>query len=326
MFRAYELRDTDEGVRGHLTHLTPESLGEGDVLVRVSHSSVNFKDGLAATGRAPIARSLPLIGGCNASGIVVDPGSSDLRVGQSVTVIGASLSEKHPGGYAEFMRVPSSWITPLPESISAWTSMAVGTAGLTAAMAIRKLELAGLHPDQGPVAVTGASGGAGTLAVAMLAARGYKVTAVTGTPEAEGLLRELGAHDIQPRPDLSGKPRALDHAHWAGAVDTVGGDTLAWLVRTTLPGGSVAAFGNAGGNALATTVMPFILRGVNLLGVTVSFPSIEVRDEAWAIVSSSLSDEVLHKVTRTISFDELDASLKAIVDNEIVGRVVVEIP
>ncbi len=323
--RAYVLRETPEGVRGSLGTTTAKDLGEGDVLIRVTHSSINFKDGLAATGRAPIARTLPLIGGCNASGVIVDPGSSGLSEGSPVTVIGASLSEKHPGGYCEYVRVPASWVTPLPQGVSLWGSMAVGTAGLTSAMAIRKLEAVGLTPHAGPVAVTGASGGAGTLAVAMLASRGYSVTAITGTPKAEALLRELGADDVIERPDLSGTPRPLDHAHWAAAIDTVGGDTLAWLLRTALPGASVAAFGNAGGNAVSTTVMPFILRGVNLLGVTVSFPSDDVRTQSWEIVRSSLPDDILGRLTRTVSWEDMDRELHAIVENQIIGRVVVDL-
>lgn len=323
---AYVLRETVEGVRGAMATVGPDDLGEGDVLIRVTHSSVNYKDGLAATGRAKIAQTLPLIGGCNASGIVADPGESGLHAGQKVTVVGASLSEKHPGGFAEFVRVPGSWVAPLPEGMTTWESMAIGTAGLTAAMTIHKLEKnGGLHPSSGPVAVTGASGGSGTLAVAMLAKRGYDVTAITGTPSSEALLRQLGATQVLARPDVSARTRPLEHASWVGAIDTVGGDVLAWLLRTTLPGGSVAAFGNAGGNALNTTVLPFILRGINLLGVTVSFPDPAFRAQMWDQVAADLPHSALEAVTQTIAFTELGGALEAIVENRTVGRVVVEL-
>lgn len=322
-YRAFELYESPAGVRGRFATLGEEALGEGDALVRITHSSVNFKDALAASGKAPIARTLPLIGGCNASGVLVESGESGLSEGTPVTVVGATLSEKHPGGFAEYMRVPSAWVQPVPEGMSLWASMAIGTAGLTAAMAIDKLEKAGLTPGDGPVAVSGASGGSGSLAVAMLAQKGYEVTAITGKESAHDYLRALGAAEVIGRPEISNRP--LDHAHWAGAVDTVGGHMLSWLVRTTKVGGSVAAFGNAGGNELPLTVLPFILRGVNLLGVSVSFPHPDYRQEMWEAVARSLPESLLQEITATIPFDELPSALNSLISGEVQGRIVVEI-
>lgn len=322
-YRAFELYESPAGVRGRFATLGAEALGEGDALVRITHSSVNFKDALAASGKAPIARTLPLIGGCNASGILVESGESGLPEGTAVTVVGATLSEKHPGGYAEYMRVPSAWLQPLPEGMSLWASMAIGTAGLTAAMAIDKLEKAGLTPSAGPVAVSGASGGSGSLAVAMLAHKGYEVTAITGKESSHDYLRSLGAAEVIGRPEPSSRP--LEHAHWAGAVDTVGGPMLSWLLRTTNVGGSIAAFGNAGGNDLPITVLPFILRGVNLLGVSVSFPEPAYRQRMWEAVAESLPEPLLAQITATVPFEELPGALESLIEGKVQGRIVVEI-
>ena len=321
---AYQLFETPEGVRGRYVRVPLSELGEGDALVRVTHSSVNYKDGLAATGRAPIARSLPMVAGCCAVGVVVEPGESGLGVGAPVSIVGATLSERHSGGYCEYLRVPSAWLTPVPSRFSLLEAAAIGTAGVTAAMAVLKLEDAGLAPGAGPVAVTGASGGAGSIATALLAARGYEVTAFTGRRDAEDYLVSLGAARVEPRPDTSGK-RPLEKGLWAGAIDAVGGDTLAWLTRTAAPGASIAAFGNAGGNALNATVLPFILRGVNLLGVTVTFPSDDVRKRTWQILTDSLKAEALRAITSEIAFDELESSLFRIVEEGVRGRVVVRI-
>lgn len=321
---AYQLVETDEGVRGRHTRIPLEDLGEGDVLIRVTYSSVNYKDGLAATGRAPIACRLPLVGGCCAAGTVVEPGESGLPADTVVAVVGATLSEQHNGGYCEYLRVPAAWVVAVPEAFTSRQAAAIGTAGVTSAMAVVKLEDAGVTPESGPIAVTGASGGAGSLAVALLAARGYEVTALTGKPEAEDLLRDLGAANVAPRPDTSGT-RPLERGTWAGAVDTVGGDTLAWLTRTVAPGGSIAAFGNAGGNRLTTTVLPFILRGINLLGVTVTFPAAELRERVWELLASSLSREALDAIATDVDFEDLDDALRRIVTTGVVGRQVVRI-
>ncbi|MDO4888827.1 MAG: YhdH/YhfP family quinone oxidoreductase [Actinomycetaceae bacterium] len=321
---AFQLIDTDAGVRGRHTRIRMDELGEGDMLIRVTHSSINYKDGLAATGRAPIARTLPLVGGCCAAGVVVQPGESGLEPGTVVSVVGATLSEQHNGGYCEYLRVPSAWAMPVPEPFTAWEAGAIGTAGVTAAIALIKLEDAGCLPGSGPVAVTGASGGSGSIAVALLAARGYEVTALTGKPEAADFLRELGAAHIEPRPDTS-STRPLEKGRWAGAIDTVGGPTLAWLIRTTRPGGAIAAFGNAGGNRLDTTVLPFILRGVSLLGVTVTFPAPALRTRVWQLLAESLSPRALRSIASEISFEELDGALERIVTTGITGRIVVRI-
>lgn len=323
--RAYQLTETPEGVRGHHTTIPFSELGEGDVLVKTTYSSVNYKDGLAGTGKASIARELPLVGGCDGAGIIVEPGESGLKIGQRVAMVGASLSERHNGGYCDYMRVPSAWVDALPESLSTWEAAAFGTAGITAARAIDRLEAWGITPDSGPIAVTGASGGAGTLGVAMLAQRGYEVVAFSGKPEAHDLLLKLGASQVLPRPDLSGKPKPLERGQWAGAIDNVGGDTLAWLIRTTRPEGAIAAYGNAGGNQLNTTVLPFILRGVSLLGINVTALAKDVRHRLWRDYAATLSSEVLKLIGSTVDFADLPQAHERIVSTSTIGRIVVRI-
>lgn len=322
---AYQLAETPEGVRGHHTTISWDHLGEGDVLVKTSFASVNYKDGLAGTGRATIARELPLVGGCDGTGVIVEPGESGLAVGQRVAMVGASLSERHNGGYCEYMRVPNGWVDELPEHMTTWEAAAFATAGVTAAAAIIRLEEAGITPESGPIAVTGASGGAGTLGVAMLAQRGYEVVAFTGKPEARELLLELGAARVEPRPEIPEKPRVLEHSTWAGAIDNVGGDTLAWLTRTMMPGGAIASYGNAGGNKLNTTVLPFILRGVSLLGVNVTALPKDLRHRIWFDFAGKLPRETFLKIGQTVEFADLAEAHERIVNTKVTGRIVVHV-
>ncbi len=320
--RAYQLQDTPDGVRGVLTHLPVAGLGAGDLLVRVTHSSVNYKDGLAATGTAPIARRLPLVGGIDAAGVVVE-GAGMHSPGDHVVVTGFDLSEKADGGYADYLRVPAAWAVPVPDGMSLADSMVLGTAGVTAALGIHQLELNGLRPGTGPVAVTGASGGVGAIAVAMLAGLGYEVTAFTGKTESHDLLRSLGATNIESRPETD-SVRALGPETWAASMDSVGGQTLAWLASTTRRGGSIASYGNAGGAKVATTVMPFILRGVNLLGINSGWFPDDVRAELWRRMGTDLSVD-LAAIGHTAPFDDLPDVCARIVRGEVTGRTVVHV-
>lgn len=321
--RAYQLQDTPDGVRGVMTRVPLEWLGDGDLLVRVTHTSVNYKDGLAATGTAKIARRLPLVGGIDAAGVVVACADDRFAVGDRVVVTGFDLSELHDGGYADYLRVPTEWAVRLPDGLSLWESMALGTAGVTAALGIHQLERNGLRPGQGPVAVTGASGGVGSLAVAMLAGLGYEVVAFTGKTESHDHLRSLGAMDIEARPDVENL-RPLGSETWAASMDSVGGQTLAWLASTTKRGGGIASYGNAGGVQVATTVLPFILRGVNLLGINSGWFPDEVRAELWRRMATDLRVD-LAAIGHTRTFDDLPDVCREIVTAAVQGRTVIEV-
>lgn len=293
----------------------------GDVLIRVEHSSLNYKDALAASGSAPVLRRHPLTLGIDAAGTVTQSEDPRHRVGDRVVVTGFGLSEDHDGGWADWMRVPGDWAVRLPEGLAGEDSMAFGTAGLTAALAIHRLEEHGLQAGHGPVAVTGASGGSGMLAVAMLAGLGHEVVAISGSPDAHDLLRRLGAAEVEERPDVSAL-RPLESARWAGAVDCVGGAPLAWLLSTTRPGGSVATFGNTAGNELPGSVLPFILRAVNLLGVNTGYFDPELRTLLWHRLAGDLRPSRLAEIARTEPLSEVLTLVTDLLAGRISGRVV----
>lgn len=320
--RAYQLQETAEGVRGVMTELPVAGIGSGDLLVRVTHSSVNYKDGLAATGTAPIARRLPLVGGIDAAGVVVEA-AGEHRVGDHVVVTGFDLSEKHDGGYADYLRVPHAWAVRVPDGLTLEDAMVLGTAGVTAALGIHQLELNGLRPGQGPVAVTGASGGVGMIAVAMLARLGHEVTAFTGKAEAHDLLRGLGAAHVEARPDTE-NVRTLGPETWAGSMDSVGGQTLAWLASTSKRGAGIASYGNAGGVKVVTTVMPFILRGVNLLGINSGWFPDGVRHALWRRMAGDLRVD-LGAIGTTRPFEDLPRVCADIVGASVQGRTVIHL-
>ncbi len=321
--QAYQLHEDGDTVAARFAQVPVAGLGGGDLLVRVTHSSVNYKDGLAATGTAPIARTYPLVGGIDAAGVVVEAAGGH-AVGDRVVVTGFDLSEKHDGGYAEYLRVPASWAVAVPEGLSLWESMALGTAGVTAALGIHQLERNGLAPGSGPVAVTGASGGVGALAVSMLAGLGYEVTAFTGTVGAHETLRRYGATTVEGRPDTDAV-RALGPATWAGAMDSVGGQTLAWLASTMQRGAGIASYGNAGGVRVSLTVMPFILRGVNLLGINSGWFDDAVRCDLWQRMATDLKPAHLDEIGHTVGFDELPRVCREIVAGSVQGRTVVRV-
>lgn len=311
-------------VRTELTERRVAAIGTGEVLIRAEYSSLNYKDALGVLGRAPTFKSLPLVAGIDAAGVVVESAIPTFAPGDRVVVTGFGLGETSDGGYAEWVRVPSEWVVRLPDGLSSWEAMALGTAGLTSALAIHRLREHGVTPGQGPVAVTGAGGGAGSLAVGILSTLGYEVAAFTGKSGARDLLTQLPGCTVADRPDVS-SPKPLESTQWAGAVDSVGGDVLGWLLRTTTMGGSVATFGNAGGNSFSASVFPFILRSVNLLGINTGWFDTALRRDLWERLGGGWKPAGLVPLTRTISLDEVVPVLTSMLDGEVVGRVVVDI-
>ena len=328
MARALFLRKEDGNVHPYVGAVERESLPEGDVLVSVSHSGLNYKDGMAITGRGKIIRGdYPFIPGIDLAGEVAESNSETFAPGDLVVGTGWGLGENHWGGYSQLQRVRSEWLIPLPGGLSSESAMIVGTAGLTAMLSIMALEGTGLHPSNGEVVVTGASGGVGSLAVAMLAAFGYTVVGSTGSVEAQAYLRDLGASRIIDRGELGdGARRPLDTARWAGAVDVVGGSTLAAVISQLDRHASVASCGLTGGVQLETTVYPFILRGVNVLGIDSNMCPADRRRDAWERISELLSQEILERIKAyTISLEDIPAYSVRILAGEITGRVVVDV-
>jgi len=305
--------------------LTATDLMDGDVDVRVEHSTVNYKDGLAITGKLPVVRRFPMIPGVDFAGTVTESRHPDYRPGDKVILNGWGVGEVHYGGYAEMARVKGDWLIALPAGLSTAEAMAIGTAGYTAMLALIALERHGLTPASGSVIATGASGGLGSFAVALLADRGFKVAAATGRSTEADYLKRLGATEIVERAELSTPPRLLGKERWAGAVDAVGGPVLANVIAMMATGGAIAACGNAGGMELNTSVAPFILRGVALLGIESVRAPKAVRDEAWQRLAHDLDRNKLAAMTTTIAFDAVPAAARDIVDGRVRGRLVVEI-
>jgi acrylyl-CoA reductase (NADPH) len=320
--RAFVAEQRDGEVERGLRTLPADELGEGDVLVRVECSSVNYKDALATVPKGQVARISPLVPGIDLAGTVVE----GEREGEQVIAHGYDLGVAHHGGFAQYARVPADWIVPLPAGLSPRQAMAIGTAGFTAALSVHRLEAHGVRADQGPVLVTGATGGVGSTAVSILAARGYEVAASSGKDERE-FLTSLGAREVIGRAEVEGDAgRPLERQRWAAAVDCVGGATLAGVLRSLRYGGAVAASGLTGGTRLEATVMPFILRSVSLLGVdSVQTPMAE-RREIWRRLAEDLRPPRLDDtITREITLDELEPALDAILRGELTGRTVVRV-
>ena len=307
--------------------LSINDLTEGEVVIKVSYSDINYKDALAATGEARILRHYPLVSGIDLSGVVESSLDERFKAGDKVLVCGAQLSEIYDGGYAEYARMKADSVVPLPAGISLRDAMALGTAGYTAAIAVQRMEDNGQIPERGPIVVTGATGGVGSFAINMLSGLGYEVLAFTGKPEQESYLNKIGASKLLLRNeiDMSGK-KPMEKAQWGGAVDSVGGDTLAWLTRTIVPWGNIASIGLAGGIGLETTVMPFILRGVSLLGINSIEMPLYVRDRAWQRLASDLKPSQLSLIApRTIAFDDLPDAFDDYIEGKVTGRTVVAI-
>ena len=325
-FTAFRIHSEGGKIAARFEELGLNELSPGEVVIRVTHSGINYKDALAATGAGKILRRYPLVGGIDLAGTVESSADPRYQPGTAVLVTGCGLSETHDGGYAQFARVPGDWVIPMPPGLDAFTAMALGTAGFTAALAIHRMEQNGQEPAGGPIAVTGASGGVGSIAIDMLSARGYRVVAVSGKAEAVPYLRELGASEVLLRKDLDIGSRPLENARFGGAIDNLGGDTLTWLTRTVDFWGNIASIGLASSASLNTTVMPFILRGVALLGINSAATPREWRLAVWQRIATDLRPRHLGRiVTRTIAFDELPAAFPAYIEGRVTGRTVVRI-
>ena len=325
-FKAFRIHEDGKRVAARFEQLTLDDLSPGEVVIRVSHSDINYKDALAATGAGRILRRYPLVGGVDLAGVVESSSDPRYAVGSPVLVTGSGLSETHDGGYAEYARVRGDSVIPLPDGMDAAQVMALGTAGFTAAYAIHRMEQNGQTPERGAIAVTGATGGVGSLAIDMLSARGYEVIAVSGKESATDYLQGLGARSVLLRQNIDFGSRPLESVRFAGAIDSVGGEMLTWLTRCVDFWGNIASIGLAGGAELKTTVMPFILRGISLLGINSAATPREPRLTIWKRIATDLKPRHLDRiVTRSIGFDELPAAFPAYIDGRVTGRTVVRI-
>jgi acrylyl-CoA reductase (NADPH) len=324
-FKAFRIVNEGGKSHGSIVNATLDELTPGDVVIDASYSSVNYKDALAGTGTGKILRRFPLIGGIDVAGVVASSTDSRFREGDEVLVTGYDLGVAHDGGYAGYARVPADWLVPLPRGMTLFEAMALGTAGFTAGLSVLRLERNGLRPANGKVAVTGSTGGVGSIAIAALARLGYDVTAITGKDNAHEYLRELGARDVLSRTTLEMGTRPLEKARWAGAVDAVGGDMLAWLTRTTDHWGGIASTGLTGGVDVHTTVMPFILRGVSLIGIDSVGCPMEIRMEVWRRLATDMKPQALETIAREISLDGLHDAFSTLLSGAARGRFVVNV-
>jgi putative YhdH/YhfP family quinone oxidoreductase len=324
-FPAFTAEKTDDGFRRGVTELTIDDLPSGDVVIDVEWSSVNYKDHLAATEKGRVARISPLVPGIDLAGTVRSSDAADVSPGDRVLVHGYDLGVAHHGGYAGVARVPAEWVVPLPDGLTAREAMVVGTAGYTAALSVLTLLDHGLESGAGTVLVTGATGGVGSMAVAMLARLGCTVAASTGKADAAAFLRELGATEVVDRAELADAGKPLQSVRWAGAVDAVGGATLANVLATLAPGGAVAASGNVGGAELPTTVLPFILRGVALFGIDSVSTPIDRRRAVWARIATDLKPAGLDAMAQVVDLEHLEGALDEIGRGGVTGRYVVEL-
>ena len=325
-FKAYRIHSEDGNIRAGFENISLDDLTEGDVVIRSAYSDVNYKDALAATGKGKILRKYPLVGGVDVSGTVEESGSNRFQAGDQVVVCGCDLSETRDGGFAEYVRVPAECAVKLPDSLSLFEAMAIGTAGFTAALAVDRMEQNGQTPEHGPILVTGATGGVGSIAIDILSGSGYEVVALTGKAESEDYLTSLGASSVLLRQDVDLGKKPMERAEWGGAVDNLGGEVLTWLTRTTKPFGNIASIGLAASWELNTTVMPFILRGVSLLGINSVICPLAVKQNCWDRLSSDLKPRHLDKiVTKTINFDELPSVFDEYIEGKKTGRTVVVI-
>lgn len=323
--RAIIIERDDGDTAARLGDFPTQELMDGDVTVRVTHSTVNYKDGLAITGKVPVVRRFPMIAGIDFAGIVQTSENSDFKPGDAVVLNGWGSGETHLGGYAEFARVKGDWLVPLPQSLSAAQAMAIGTAGYTAMLCVIALERQGIKTNQGPALVTGAAGGVGSVAIALLNRLGWHVIASTGRPEETEYLKSLGADEIMDRSELNHPVKPLAKERWAVAIDSVGSTTLANALSMTKYGGAIAACGLAGGMDLPASVAPFILRGVSLLGIDSVYAPKAMRLEAWSRLARDLDLDKLETMTRMVGLDEVIPIANDILAGKVRGRLVVEI-
>lgn len=324
-FHAYRIFEESGRSVGRFVELSIDELDQGEVVIRTHYSGVNYKDALAATGAGKVIRRFPCVGGIDVAGEVQSSQDARFKIGDPVLVTGYDMGVAHDGGFAEYVRVPADWIVPLPSGLSLFEAMALGTAGFTAALAIHRLEQNELEPKKGKVIVTGATGGVGSLAIQMLSQLGYYVVALTGKAGEHDYLKSLGASEILLRSEIDVKStRPLEKAQWAGALDAVGGDTLAWLARTMQLDGAIASFGNAGGVDLHCTVFPFILRGIKLLGVDSATSAMPLRRQMWRRLAGDLRIQHFDLIANRIEFSELPEACSKLINGGARGRSVVE--
>jgi putative YhdH/YhfP family quinone oxidoreductase len=323
---AYVVHKEDNQIRGGVETLHTDQLPAGEVTIAVEYSSLNYKDALAATGQGGIVRTYPHVPGIDAAGTVVASQVAEYAVGERVLVTGYDLGVGAYGGYAEYVRVPAAWVVKLPETLTTFEAMALGTAGFTAAMCLLAMEHNGTRPEGGPILVTGATGGVGSVAVNLLAQQGYTVAASTGKAEQHEYLRHLGASQILSRDEVhltDAQPRPLLRGTWAGAVDTVGGSTLSYLIRTTTYGGNIALCGLVGGHDFAGTVIPFLLRSINLLGIDSAMCPMAYRQTIWQRLATDLKPHHLPNLARVISLTDLPTAITEILQGKVRGRLLV---
>jgi len=325
-FKAFRIFDDENGYRAEIVEQTIEDQAEGDVVIRVAWSGINYKDALAGTGKGKILREFPLNGGIDAAGTVVRSESERFSEGDEVVITGCGLSETRDGGYSEYLRVPSKWLVPLPKGLTLREAMLLGTAGFTAALSLWRMEANGQTPDMGPIVVTGASGGVGSIAIDILTRAGFEAHAISGKVEQFEWLRSLGARQCISRNELYWSEKPLDSTHWAGAIDNVGGDMLSGLTRVIKPWGSIASCGMAGGIGVRTTVMPFIIRGIGLLGINSAGCPYPIREELWARLAGAWKPAHLDSIENAEApLDELAPHFENALEGGSLGRVVVRV-
>jgi acrylyl-CoA reductase (NADPH) len=325
-FKAMVLREEDRKTLAAIEALSLDALPQEDTLVKIDFSTLNFKDALAVTGSGKIVKNWPLVPGIDFAGTVLETSNPNLRAGQQVVLTGWSVGEKYWGGYSQFQRVRGEWLVPLPEGLSTRQAMMIGTAGFTAMLCVNALEEAGVTPASGPVLVTGAAGGVGSVAIAILAKLGYTVSALTGNPDKHDYVKRLGANEVIDSPQWSEAPRALEAQRWAAAIDTVGSKVLARVLAEMNYGGVVAACGLAGGADLPATVMPFILRGVKLIGVDSVMLPAKDRVKAWKRIVADLPMSMLEGITtRTVALNDVCGAARDMLDGKLRGRVLVDV-
>ena len=325
-FQAYQVGKSDDGQRCVLTELEDGDLMEGDVTVRVEYTTLNYKDGLALTGRSPIIRKFPLTPGIDFSGSVIESDHADFKAGDKVILNGFGVGEVHSGGYAQKARVSGDWLVPVPEGLDTRRAMAIGTAGYTAMLSVLALEDHGIDTDAGDMLVTGAAGGVGSIAVAVLSKLGYRVVASTGRPQETDFLKRLGAAEVVDRARFSEAAKPLGRETWAGAIDVAGGNTLANVLSQVKRAGAVAACGLAESMNLPTSVAPFILRGITLYGIDSVMAPLERRKLAWSRLAADLDKDLLDELSFDLDFNDLPRAGADILDGKIRGRAVVKLP
>jgi acrylyl-CoA reductase (NADPH) len=325
-FKAYRIFNEDGKVQARLVETELDELDAGEVVIKAAFSSVNYKDALAATGAGKVIRRFPCVGGIDAAGTVASSTDKRFKEGDEVICTSYDLGVAHDGGYAEYVRAPADWVLPLPEGLTAFEAMALGTAGYTAGLAVERMEHDGLKPRNGPVIVSGATGGVGSTAIDILAGAGYQVVALTGKETESGYLKRLGAKEVMLRGSLDlAKIKPLDKATWAGAVDNLGGEVLSWLASTMQVGGTLASVGLAASHTFNTTVMPFILRGVSLLGVDSVNTPMPLRQKVWQRLASDLKPRHLGDMAVTVTLEELPGVFDRILKAQARGRTVVKL-